>query len=50
MASDGTLHHDTGACLELAEDHHKIFMNDCDPNNLRQHWIWKLYEKPAKAN
>jgi hypothetical protein len=49
MTAEGLIRHEIGACLELSEDHHKIYMNKCDPNILRQHWTWKVYEKTVKT-
>jgi len=41
---NGLIKHESGYCIELAEDRVGIFMQECDSNNKRQLWKWKKRE------
>lgn len=50
MDNDGLIHHDTGACLEITEDHHKLYMAECDSKILRQQFIWEIFDRKKSTH
>jgi hypothetical protein len=52
---NGLIRHNSGACLELAPDDKRVFMDDCDIRNKNQIWQWRKRDfgnnvKQAQSN